>query len=260
MSRRASGSWSGVGSGSVSVVFEHLGLAGYEEAWDLQRRLHAERAADRIPDTVLLLEHPPVYTAGKRTQAWERPIDGTPVIDVDRGGKITWHGPGQLVGYPIVKLPDSILVVDYVRRLEEVLIQLCADLGLEATRIHGRSGVWVAADTESGSTGTDGRGIVNTADRPVSRSVDRKVAAIGIRVASGVTMHGFALNCDADLSWFDRIVPCGISDAAVTSLTAELGRQVTVADVITYAEKHLSAIWDAQPGPRPDSIAASPAT
>ena len=260
MSRRASGSWSGVGSGSVSVVFEHLGLAGYEEAWDLQRRLHAERAADRIPDTVLLLEHPPVYTAGKRTQAWERPIDGTPVIDVDRGGKITWHGPGQLVGYPIVKLPDSILVVDYVRRLEEVVIQLCADLGLEATRIDGRSGVWVPADTESGSTGTDGRGIVNTADRPVSRSVDRKVAAIGIRVASGVTMHGFALNCDADLAWFDRIVPCGISDAAVTSLTAELGRQVTVADTITYAEKHLSAIWDAQPGPRPDSIAASPAT
>ena len=263
MSRRANGSWSGVGSGSVSVVFEQLGIVGYEEVWDLQRRLHAERAADRIPDTVLLLEHPPVYTAGKRTEAWERPIDGTPVIDVDRGGKITWHGPGQLVGYPIVKLPDSVLVVDYVRRLEEVLIQLCGDLGLEACRIHGRSGVWVPADDVTGSTGTDGRGTVNTGDRPdrpVSRSVDRKVAAIGIRVASGVTMHGFALNCDADLSWFDQIVPCGISDAAVTSLTAELDRRVTVADAIPYAEKHLSAIWEAQPGPRPDSIAAAPAT
>jgi lipoyl(octanoyl) transferase len=234
--------------GRVSLVFEHLGVIGYEEAWDRQRHLHAARAGDRIPDTVLLLEHPPVYTAGKRTEAWERPVDGTPVIDVDRGGKITWHGPGQLVGYPIVKLPDSVLVVDYVRRLEEVLIQLCADLGLEAARIHGRSGVWVPADTESASTGTDGRGGLAAGDRPVSRSVDRKVAAIGIRVASGVTMHGFALNCDPDLSWFDRIVPCGISDAAVTSVTAELGRQVTVADAIPYAEKHLAAIWEARPG------------
>jgi len=244
----------------VSVVFEHLGNVGYEEAWDRQRSLHAARIADQIPDIVLLLEHPPVYTAGKRTQAWERPIDGTAVIDVDRGGKITWHGPGQLVGYPIVKLPDSVLVVDYVRRLEEVLIQLCADLGLAATRIHGRSGVWVAADAETGSTGTDGRDTVTTVGRPLGRSVDRKVAAIGIRVASGVTMHGFALNCDADLSWFDRIVPCGISDAAVTSLTAELGRRVTVADAIPYAEKRLSAIWETQPGPRPTSVAASPAT
>jgi len=135
-----------------------------------------------------------------------------------------------------------------LRRLEHVLIQLCADLGLGATRIHGRSGVWVPADTESASTGTEVRGGLNAGDRPVSRSVDRKVAAIGIRVASGVTMHGFALNCDADLSWFDRIVPCGISDAAVTSVTAELGRQVTVADAIPYAEKHLAAIWEARPG------------
>jgi lipoyl(octanoyl) transferase len=243
--------------GRVSLVFEHLGVIGYEEAWDRQRHLHAARAGDRIPDTVLLLEHPPVYTAGKRTEAWERPVDGTPVIDVDRGGKITWHGPGQLVGYPIVKLPDSVLVVDYVRRLEEVLIQLCADFGLEVTRIHGRSGVWVPADAESESTGTDGRGSVNTGDRPVSRSVDRKVAAIGIRVASGVTMHGFALNCDADISWFDRIVPCGISDAAVTSVTAELGRQVTVADAIPYAEKHLAAIWEARPGHDPVRVLRS---
>lgn len=237
----------------MSVVVEHLGIVGYEEAWERQRRLHAARAADHIPDTVLLLEHPPVYTAGKRTEAWERPIDGTPVIDVDRGGKITWHGPGQLVGYPIVRLPDSVLVVDYVRRLEEVLIQLCADLGLEATCIHGRSGVWVPAEAATEPTRADGPSAVTTGDRSDNRRVDRKVAAIGIRVASGVTMHGFALNCDADLSWFDRIVPCGISDAAVTSLTAELGRQVTVADAIPYAEKHLSAIWEAQRGRPPQS-------
>jgi lipoyl(octanoyl) transferase len=210
----------------VSVVFEHLGVIPYEEAWELQRRRHAARAADEIPDTVLLLEHPSVYTAGKRTERWERPIDGTPVIDVDRGGKITWHGPGQLVGYPIVKLPDSVLVVDYVRRVEEILIRSCADVGLSTTRIPGRSGVWVPGD-QAGAAG----------------GVERKVAAIGIRVASGVTMHGFALNCDADLSWFDRIVPCGISDATVTSLTAELGRRVAVADVIPYIEKRFVEIW-----------------
>lgn len=201
------------------MVFERLGLVPYEEAWDLQRRRHAARAADEIPDTVLLLEHPPVYTAGKRTEPMDRPLDGTPVIDVDRGGKITWHGPGQLVGYPIVKLPDSILVVDYVRRLEDGLIDLCADLGVMATRIAGRSGVWVPGEPP------------------------RKVAAIGIRVATGVTMHGFALNCDPDMSWFDRIVPCGIRDATVTSLTAELGRDVTVAEALPYAEKHLSGLW-----------------
>ncbi len=201
------------------MVFERLGLVPYEEAWDVQRRRHAARAADEIPDTVLLLEHPPVYTAGKRTEPMDRPLDGTPVIDVDRGGKITWHGPGQLVGYPIVKLPDSILVVDYVRRLEDVLIDLCADLGVMATRIADRSGVWVPGEPP------------------------RKVAAIGIRVAAGVTMHGFALNCDPDMSWFDRIVPCGIRDATVTSLTAELGRDVTVAEALPYAEKHLSDLW-----------------
>jgi lipoyl(octanoyl) transferase len=210
----------------VSVVFEHLGIIPYDEAWELQRRRHAARVADEISDTVLLLEHPPVYTAGKRTEPWERPIDGTPVIDVDRGGKITWHGPGQLVGYPIVKLPESVLVVDYVRRVEEVLVRSCRDLGLPTTRIAGRSGVWVPADPD---------------DR--ASHVDRKVAAIGIRVASGVTMHGFALNCDADVSWFDRIVPCGISDASVSSLTAELGRHVTIADAIPYVEKHFVEIW-----------------
>src|ERR1700712_5310441 len=149
----------------------------YEEAWEQQRRLHAARVAGEIPDTVLLLEHPPVYTAGKRTEAHERPFDGTPVIDVDRGGKITWHGPGQLVGYPIVALPDPIDVVAYVRRLEEALIEVCAGFGLTTGRVAGRSGVWVAADDL----------------RP-----ERKVAAIGVRVARGVTMHGFALNCDPD--------------------------------------------------------------
>src|SRR4029450_5803616 len=227
MSRRTSGSWSGVGSGSVSVVFEHLGIVGYGEAWDLQRRLHPERAADRISDTVLLLEHPPVYTAGKRTEAWERPIDGTPVIDVDRGGKITWHGPGQLVGYPIIKLPDSVLVVDYVRRLEDALIAACAELGLtSATRITGRSGVWVPA----GPAGLTG-------------GPDRKVAAIGVRVAGGVTMHGFALNCDCDLSWFDRIVPCGISDASVTSLSAELARPVGIARARPAVESALATVF-----------------
>jgi lipoyl(octanoyl) transferase len=229
----------------VSLVFEHLGIVDYAEAWSMQRRLHADRVAGDIPDTVLLLEHPPVYTAGKRTEAWERPTDGTPVIDVDRGGKITWHGPGQLVGYPIVKLPDSVLVVDYVRRIEEVLIRTCADLGLQTARIAGRSGVWVRADDAGALTdladSVDGTG--RDAGRAVHRGVDRKVAAIGIRVSSGVTMHGFALNCNPDLSWFDRIVPCGISDATVTSLTAELGHRVTVADAIPYAEKQLRSIW-----------------
>jgi lipoyl(octanoyl) transferase len=173
------------------------------------------------PDTVLLLEHPDVYTAGKRTEPWDRPMDGTPVVDVDRGGKITWHGPGQLVGYPIVRLPDPIDVVAYVRRVEQMLIDVCAALGLPTTGIEGRSGVWVPAD---------------------DRGQDRKVAAIGIRVARGTTLHGFSINCDCDLTAFDRIVPCGIRDAGVTSLTAELGRDVTVAEVLPIVEQHLPTI------------------
>jgi lipoyl(octanoyl) transferase len=200
------------------LVQVHAGLVPYDEAWAEQRRLHAARVAGETPDTVLLLEHPPVYTAGKRTAAEERPTDGTPVIDVDRGGKITWHGPGQLVGYPIVRLPDPVDVVAHVRRVEEALILACADLGVEATRVDGRSGVWVL--------GTDG-------------GHDRKIAAIGIRVSGGVTMHGFALNCDCDLSWFDRIVPCGLTDATVTSLSKETGRDITVADATPYVEKRL---------------------
>jgi lipoyl(octanoyl) transferase len=190
----------------------------YERGWAEQRRLHAEVAAGTGSDTVILLEHPPVYTAGKRTEPHERPLDGTPVVDVDRGGKITWHGPGQLVGYPIVKLASHVYVVDYVRRLEEALIAVCAELGVRTGRVTGRSGVWVPAD---------------------DRGRERKIAAIGIRVAQGVTMHGFALNCDNDLKWYDRIVPCGISDADVTTLSAELGRAVGVTDVLEPVRRHL---------------------
>jgi len=197
------------------------GLVPYEQAWQRQRELHAAVAAGTAPDTVLLLEHPPVYTAGRRTEAFERPSDGTPVIDVDRGGKITWHGPGQLVGYPIVRLPDPIDVVAYVRRMEAVLIDVCADLGVATIRVDGRSGVWLPADDA----------------RP-----ERKIAAIGIRVVRGVTLHGFAINCDPDLTWFDRIVPCGIADAGVTSLTRELGRDVTVDEVLPIVERRLPAL------------------
>lgn len=202
-------------SAATSLTVNRAGTVDYREAWDVQRRLHEAVADGREPDTVLLLEHPDVYTAGKRTEPWDRPVDGTPVIDVDRGGKITWHGPGQLVGYPILRLPDPTDVVAYVRRVEQLLIDTCAELGLPTTRVDGRSGVWIA---------------------------DRKVAAIGIRVARGVTMHGFSLNCDCDLSRYAGIVPCGIADAGVTSLTAELGRRVTVAEVIPVVEKHLPTL------------------
>jgi lipoyl(octanoyl) transferase len=208
------------------------GLVPYEQAWAQQRELHARRVAGEGPDTLLLLEHPSVYTAGKRTEPHERPMDGTPVIDVDRGGKITWHGPGQLVGYPIVALPDPIDVVAYVRRLEEALIEVCAMFGVDAGRVEGRSGVWVAADEP-------GRGF-----RP-----ERKVAAIGIRVARGVTMHGFALNCDPDLGAFGSIVPCGIPDAGVTSLSAELGRNVPVDDAVEPVEAAMRRVLAAAPTP-----------
>lgn len=183
----------------------------YLEAWELQRNVHADVVLGATPDTVLLLEHPSVYTAGRRTEPHERPFDGTPVVDVDRGGKITWHGPGQLVGYPIVRLPNPLDVVAHVRRIEGMLINVCTALGVNSVRIQGRSGVWVPAD-DSGP--------------------DRKIAAIGIRVTEGVTMHGFALNCDCDMSYFDRIVPCGIKDAAVTSLSQELGRDCSVTEVL----------------------------
>ncbi len=206
------------------------GLTGYQEAWAAQRALHAEVVAGRAPDTVLLLEHPPTYTAGKRTAAADRPTDGTPVVDVDRGGRITWHGPGQLVGYPVVRLGGdrgTVDVVRYVRRLEEALIAVCADAGLEAGRVEGRSGVWVDPDP---------------APAPALGRPARKVAAIGIRVAQGVAMHGFALNADCDLEAFDGIVPCGIADAGVTSLTAELGRRVTVEEVEPLVRARLAEV------------------
>ncbi len=197
-------------SSSDAVVVRRLGRVDYQTAWDLQREIVAARV-DGGPDELLLLQHPSVYTAGRRTLPEERPADGTPVVDTDRGGKITWHGPGQLVGYPIVGLAEPMDVVNFVRRLEEALITVCAGFGLRTGRVEGRSGVWLAAD-----------GL-----RP-----ERKIAAIGIRVARGVTQHGFALNCDCDLSAYGSIVPCGIADAGVTSLTAELGRRVTVDDVL----------------------------
>jgi lipoyl(octanoyl) transferase len=193
--------------GAIDV--RQLGTLDYLSAWQLQRDLAGARVAGG-PDTLLLLEHPPVYTAGRRTEPHERPSDGTPVIDTDRGGKITWHGPGQLVGYPIIGLAEPLDVINYVRRLEESLITVCADLGLDTIRVEGRSGVWVPAG----------------AGRP-----ERKVAAIGVRVARATTLHGFALNCDCDLSAFSGIVPCGIRDAGVTSLSAELGRAVAVDEV-----------------------------
>jgi lipoyl(octanoyl) transferase len=213
------------------LVFARIGLGAqavdYLETWELQRQLHEQRVRGEIPDTCLLLEHRPVYTAGKRTSPLDRPVGdpGAPVIDVDRGGQITWHGPGQLVGYPIVGLPEPMDVVGYVRAIEQALIGVCAEFGVTAGRVEGRSGVWLPGDG-AGRT-------------------DRKVGAIGIRVARGVTMHGFALNCDCDLAWFDRIVPCGIRDASVTSLSAEAGRPVTVADVLEPVERHLAAVLGA---------------
>jgi len=181
----------------------------YIEGLDLQRAVHRAVVAGQRPDTVILLEHPSVYTAGKRTAPDERPTDGTPVVDVDRGGKITWHGPGQLVGYPILHLDEPIDVVGYVRRLEGILIDVLAELGVDGRRVDGRSGVWV---------GEPGR--------------ESKIAAIGIRVADGVTMHGFALNCSNSLEPYAKIVACGIRDAGVTTITRELGHDVTPEDLV----------------------------
>ena len=218
-------------------------LVDYQQAWDLQREIHAEVAAGTRPATVILLEHAPVYTAGKRTEPHERPLDGTPVIDVDRGGKITWHGPGQLVGYPIVKLPESVGVVDYVRRLEEALIRAFAAYGLSTGRVPGRSGVWLAASpaTRSERIGAAGSRDV-TPDRP-----ERKIAAIGVRVAAGTTMHGFAANIDPDLGWFGRIIPCGITDAGVTSLAAEMDGSPTLAGFAETLKPHLDELLSFRP-------------
>lgn len=196
----------------------------YRAAWDLQREIHADRVAGRVDDTVLFMEHPPVYTAGKRTRAHEHPAahGSAQIVDVDRGGKITFHGPGQLVGYPICQLPSTIYVVDYVRRLEEALIRTVTELGVACGRVRGRSGVWLAGD----GPGYD-------------RRPERKIAQIGIRVSGGVTMHGFSLNCNVDLGWFDTFVPCGIDDAAVTSLSHELGREITATQAAATLQPHL---------------------
>jgi lipoyl(octanoyl) transferase len=198
-----------------------LGVMDYLSAWDLQKQVHQDVLNLTSRNTLLLLEHPSVYTAGRRTEILDRPVDDTPVIDVDRGGKITWHGPGQLVGYPIVKLKNSTDVVGFVRELETALISVCADFGVKADRYCERSGVWVR----------DGKG-------------DRKIAAIGLRVAKGVTMHGFALNVNPDLSAFEKIIPCGISGAKVTSLTAELGREITINEVLPVIKKHVQPMLD----------------
>ena len=201
--------------GSLSI--EHLGIVDYQQTWEKQRLLHQEIAEDKRAGTLLLLEHFSVYTAGRRTLPHERPFDGTPVIDVDRGGKITWHGPGQLVGYPIVRLKQANDVVGFVREIETALIDVCHEFGIDAVRYCERSGVWLR----------DNKG-------------DRKIAAIGIRVARGTTMHGFALNVNPDLSWFDRIVPCGIPDAATTSLAKELERDIAISEVAPIVERHIS--------------------
>jgi len=201
---------------NASIALSRHGLVEYQKAWEVQRTIHQEVADGIRPNTLLLLEHPSVYTAGRRTDDSERPTDGTPVIDVDRGGRITWHGPGQLVGYPIVKLLKPTELVGFVREIEAALINVCSDLGITAVRVEGRSGVWIQ-----------------------DQNGDRKIAAIGIRVAKGVTMHGFALNVNPDLSAFRSIVPCGITDADVTSLEIELGRPITVDEVAPLVERYI---------------------
>ena len=201
---------------SPTISLESYGLVTYEEALADQRKIHAEVALDLRPNTLMLLEHPSVYTAGRRTTLDERPIDGTPVVDVDRGGKITWHGPGQLVGYPIIRLAKRNDVVGYVRTVEAALVKVCEEFGLSAEQYCDRTGVWIR----------DNNG-------------DRKIAAIGIRVAKGVTMHGFALNVNPDLTPFTRIIACGIPDVEVTSLAKELSRDVQLSEVIPLIEKHL---------------------
>ena len=195
---------------------EELGVIDYLRAWELQKEIQEKVINDTEPNTLLILQHPSVYTAGRRTEITDRPLDNTPVIDVDRGGKITWHGLGQIVGYPIIKLKNSTEVVGFVRELETALIEICDEFGIKAQRYCERSGVWLR----------DEKG-------------DRKIAAIGLRVAKGVTMHGFALNVNPDLSAYSKIIPCGIADAKVTSLSAELGRNVTIDEVMPVLKKHI---------------------
>ena len=203
------------------IKVQELGVVDYLSAWEMQKQIAEEVLTGKIENTLLLLQHPSVYTAGRRTQLSDRPLDNTPVIDVDRGGKITWHGVGQLVGYPIIKLKNSADVVGFVRELENVLIQVCAEFGITAQRYCERSGVWVR-DEKS----------------------DRKIAAIGLRVAKGVSTHGFALNVNPDLSAYLKIIPCGIPDAKVTSLSAELGVQVTIEQVMPVLEKYICPVLE----------------
>ncbi len=227
----------------MSLTFCDLGpgtdRVEYRQGWDLQRRVHADVVSGARPDTVLLLEHQAVYTAGRRTEPHERPVDGAPVVDVDRGGKITWHGPGQLVAYPIVRLPDTVRVVDFVRRLEEAMIRTFAELGLRTGRVEGRSGVWLPAD---------------------DRRPERKIAAIGIRVASGVTLHGLAMNITNSLDAYDRIVPCGIADAGVTTLERETGARPELAQIADLLRPRLTELLGWQPYarsadiPRPEPV------
>jgi lipoyl(octanoyl) transferase len=207
------------------ITVEKRGLVEYREAWDYQKLLQQRRIDDEIGDTVLLLQHPSVYTAGKRTEAWALPQDGTPVVTVDRGGQITWHGPGQLVGYPIIKLRKKVDVVAYVRRMEDMIAAVCHELGVSSARgrLRDRTGVWLPAD----QTGPE-----------------RKICAIGVRVRWATTMHGFALNCNPDMSAWSRIAPCAITDADVTSLSAELGREVTVDEVAPVVERHLPLLLE----------------
>ena len=201
-----------------TISVQNLGLLEYETAWQLQREIQAGVIAGVTPNTLLLLEHPPVFTAGRRTSELDRPTDGTPVINVDRGGKITWHGPGQIVGYPIVKLKNVNDVVGFVREIENALIEVCKEFGVNAERYCERTGVWIR----------DAKG-------------DRKLAAIGIRVAKGVTMHGFALNVNPDLSWFTRIIPCGIPDVEVTSLSVELGRNISIVEILDSVTRNITS-------------------
>lgn len=223
----------GFQSGSIRrstdpIEIVDLGTVEYLEAWRHQTTLVQRRVSGEISDTILLLQHPSTYTAGKRTQPEDLPTNGQPVVDVDRGGRITWHGPGQLVAYPIIMLQDPIDVVDYVRRIEEAVIATCHELGLtDAGRIHGRSGVWLPAGIR--------HGVLLPA---------RKVAAIGIRVSHGVTMHGVAINCNNTLDFYEHIVPCGLSDAGVTTLSKEMGRMITVDDIAPLLSRHILSAFE----------------
>jgi len=204
-----------------SLHVDQLGVIDYLQAWQLQKDIQEKVISGQSPNTLLLLEHPSVYTAGRRTELSDRPVDGTAVIDVDRGGKITWHGLGQIVGYPIIKLKNSTDVVGFVRELENALIQVCSEFGIQSQRYCEHSGVWIR----------DAKG-------------DRKIAAIGLRVAKGVTMHGFALNVNPDLSAYDQIIPCGILDAKVTSLSVELSRPISISEVMPILQKHINPMLE----------------